>query len=166
MVNSINSFNQAASSQLTTVITNTQGTDAGSSYAQYEPMTFTALAAAVQLFDGAYTGSFTGNEYFTLANCPSTAASPLNGTLSLSAAGATITTTAPAAGSGTVDDSSGMASFTIPGLADPNAIVHIQRDVRGDTSGAATASGTWSCSVTGPTASGFTSANGYWSASR
>jgi hypothetical protein len=164
VVNSLQSFNLAASSQLTTVINNTQGATLAGSYASTQ-MTFTALAAAVPLFDGAYTGSFTGNEYFTLANCPSTAVSPLNGTLSLSVAGATITTTAPAAGSGTVDDSSGIASFTIPGLADPNAMCVFNGTFE-DTSGTATAAGTWSCSVSGPTSSGFTSANGYWSAQR
>jgi hypothetical protein len=165
VVTSINNFNQAAGPQLTKVIANTQGMTLASSYDSTET-TFTALAVAVQLFDGAYTGTFTGNEYFTLANCPSTVTSPIDGTLGLNAAGATITTTAPAAGSGAVDDRSGMASFTIPGLADPNATCTFNGTFAADNSGAATASGTWSCSVTGPTASGFTSANGYWSVSR
>ncbi len=116
VVGSIESFNQAAGGQLGTLIMNTQG-PVLQSY-MLTSQAATSLDQTVQQFDGAYSGSFTGNEYVTIANCPTIVVGPISGTLDFSASGGSITTTAPGAGIGTVDDSSGIASFTIAGLAD------------------------------------------------
>ncbi len=166
VVNSVNGFNQAASSQLMTVITSTQGPTLAASYTSTQ-MTATSLAAAVPPLDGAYSGTFTGNENVTVANpCPTTVASPISGTLDLSASGATIATTAPAAGSGMLSNGSGNFNVAIPSLADPNATCTFNGTFLADTTGGASASGTWSCTPSATSASGFLSANGYWSASR
>jgi len=142
------------------VISNTQGATLHNSYAATS-MTATSLDVAAAPFNGAYSGTFSGTQFFSGGN-----SCPITGALDLTASGTTITTTAPATGSGTLNDSSGVASFTIAALADPNATCTFNGTFAVDTSGAVTASGTWSCSVSGTSASGFTSANGTWSLSR
>jgi hypothetical protein len=172
VASSIKSFNVAASGQLGSVISNTQGATLLNSFNAVSQAN-TSFDEAVQPLDGAYAGSFSGNEFVTIAGCPNTVSAPLSGTLSVSVSGATITATIGVTGaagnsiaaSGTVDDSSGTGSFTIGGSG---AACTFTGTFAAGTSGAATASGTWSCSVTGAATSGLASfsASGYWSVAR
>ncbi len=159
VLGSVKTFNQAAGKQLTSLISHTVGATLQASYSATSQAA-NSLALAAPQFNGTWSGTLNGTQFFTGNSCP------ISGALGFSTTGTAIAVTAPETGTGMVDDSSGIATFTIAGLGDPNATCTFDGTFAVNTSGAASASGTWSCSVPAPVASGFTSANGTWSASR
>src|SRR5208282_4528896 len=155
---SVQTFNQGSSSQVSTVVMQSQGA-LQNTYSSTSQTAITFSQAAPPPLDGTYSGTFTGTQFFTGGN-----SCPISGALSLGVSGLVITATAPGAGSGTLTNNSGSStsgSFTIDGIGGAGGSCSFIGTFSVDTTGAATASasGTWSC--TAPTSSsGFTSANG------
>ncbi len=157
VLNSFETFNQAAASELMALISQTIG-ELLNLY-QVVSQTAGSLDSAIQVFDGVYAGTFTGAQFFTGGN-----SCAISGALGFNALGPTITTTAPAVGGGTLDNNRG--NFTVTSVGGPGVSCMFNGTFSVDSTGAVSASGTWSCAVSTPTPAGFTSANGSWSASR
>jgi hypothetical protein len=150
-------FNQASNHQLTTVISQTQGPLAGS-YTSTNQTAMAFTAATPPPLDGTYAGSFTGTQFASGA-CPA----PITGSLGFTVAGTAVTATIPGAGSGTLDPTTGTASFQPTGIGGANVSCSFDGTLLPNQTGPATASGTWSCSSIG-IGSNFNSANGTWTA--
>ena len=155
---SAQTFNQGSSSQVTTVVTQSQG-PLQNTYSNTS-QTATTFDQAAPPFDGTYSGSFTGTQFFTGGNSCS-----ISGAIGLGVAGSTITATAPGAGSGMLNNDGG--SFTIDGIGGAGGSCSFTGTFSVDATGAVppSASGTWSCTAPS-SSSGFISANGAWSASK
>jgi hypothetical protein len=154
------SFNTASQSQLNTVVSQSQG-PLNSSYSSSNQTAMSFNAATPPPLDGTYAGSFTGTQFVTGA-CPST----ITGSLGYTVQGSTITVTIPGAGSGTLDPTTGIASFQpTAGIGGANVSCSFGGTLLPNQTGPASASGTWSCSSTGP-GSTFNSGNGTWTASQ
>ena len=153
------SFNTASKSQLQMVVGESQG-PINNTYSGNNQTAQTFNAATPPPLDGTYSGSFTGTQFVTGA-CPST----ITGSLGYAVQGGNITVTIPGAGSGMLDTTTGIASFQpTSGIGGANVSCTFGGTLLPNQTGPATASGTWSCSSTGP-GSTFNSANGTWTAS-
>jgi len=152
------SFNQASSSQLSAVAGQSQGA-LNTSYTSTNQGETSFIAATPPPLDGVYAGSFTGTQTVS-ASC----SAPINGSLGFTAQGDVITATVPNAGAGTLDPSTGTATFAIGGIGGPAVNCTFGGILLPNESGPASASGTWSCVAIGA-GSQFESANGTWTAS-
>jgi hypothetical protein len=156
----VKSFNMASQSQLQTVVSQSQGT-LNNSYTTTSQTAQSFNAATPPPLDGTYAGTFTGTQFVTGA-CPSS----ISGSIGFTVQGTNITVTVPGGGSGTLDMTTGIASFQpTSGIGGANVSCSFGGTLLPNQSGPATASGTWSCSSTG-LGSSFNSANGTWSANQ
>ncbi len=153
---SAQTFNLGSSSQVSTVVMQSQGL-LQSTYTS-TGQTATSFDQATPPFDGTYSGTFTGTQFFTGGSSCS-----ITGALGLGVAGSTITATAPGAGSGTLTNNNG--SFTVDGIGGTGSSCSFTGTFSVNASGTPAASGTWSCTAPS-SSSGFTSATGTWSASK
>jgi hypothetical protein len=155
--NAVAAFNNASSGQLSQVTGETEG-PLNSSYTTTNQTAMSFTAAAPPPLDGTYSGSFTGTQFVTNA-CPST----INGSIGFTVQDGSITVTMPGAGSGTLDTTTGIASFQPGGIGGSNVSCAFGGTLLPSQTGPASGSGTWSCSSFGA-GSRFNSANGTWSA--
>ena len=157
---SVASFNRAAQGQLKMLVGETQG-PLNTTYSNINQNEQSFDATTPQPLDGTYAGSFTGTQFVTGA-CPST----IMGSLSYAVQGGNITVTLPGGGSGTLDTTTGAATFAPgSGIGGANVSCSFGGTFLPNPSASATASGTWSCVSTGA-GSTFNSANGTWTATQ
>jgi len=152
------SFNQAASTQLAAVVSQTQGT-LNSSYSSDTETAMSFNAATPPPLDGAYAGTFSGQ--FVNGTC----SDAISGSLGLTVQGGGIMVTMPGAGSGTLDPDTGGATFQPAGIGGAEVSCLFSGTFIAHQSASASGSGTWSCTSNGA-GSAFNSANGTWSATR
>ena len=155
--NAVAAFNNASSGELNQVTGQTQG-PLNNSYTTTSQTATSFTAAAPPPLDGTYSGSFTGTQFLTGA-CPST----INGSIGFTVQGGSITVTMPGAGNGTLDTTTGIASFQPGGIGGPNVTCSFGGTLLPNQTGPASGSGTWACSSFGA-GSSFNSANGTWTA--
>ncbi len=154
VVNSVQAFNQAAGPQLQALIKITQGATLQGSFTSTSAIA-ASFDQAVEPLDGAYAGTFSGSQFFSGGvSCA------INGAVNFGVSQSAIAVTAPGPSSGTLDNNGG--SFTVTSAGVSCSFTGIFST---DTTGAASVSGTWSCTAAA-SASGLTSANGTWMASR
>ncbi len=155
---SVEVFDQAANNQLTTVSTQSQGALQSTVMATQQAATM-IMAAVPPATSGAYSGTFSGSQGTTSGTSCPIGPSPL----ALVVNGSMITASVPGSGTGTLNVSSGSGSFSVSGIGPTGTSCSFGGTFTAPAGASATASGTWSCILSGAT-SGFQSANGTWNA--